>query len=151
MNRKWAEEKAIDRTGWEAGPWDDEPDYYEWTTAVGYPAYMMRMDSGAWAGIIEAPHPTDGMMMLALAHHMRDKHPLEQQAGMVSKTDVEGIGGYTYSMEHYASPSPAYGGRTWNRGPYKTYSEVIKFCEEAAKRIYDTYVEGTYVNYFERY
>lgn len=149
MDREWAKDNQVDRSGWTAGPWDDEPDYYEWTTSVGYPAYLTRMDSGAWAGIVEAPHPTDGTMMLAFSHHMRDKYPNAHQAGMVSKTDDPNIGAYCYSMEHYASPGPAYGGRIWNRGPYKTMSDTIQLCEEAAQRLFDTHKEGTYVNYFK--
>jgi hypothetical protein len=150
MNRKWAQEKEVDRTGWEPGPWDDEPDYYEWTTSVGYPAFMMRIDSGAWAGIVEAPHPTDGMMLLAFSHHMRDTYRSQHQAGMISKTDIEGMGQFCFSMEHYASPGPAYGGRTWNRGPYKTMNETIKICEEEAQHIYDTNKDKAYVDYFTR-
>ncbi len=150
MDREWAKKKVVDREGWEPGPWDKEPDYYEWTTAVGYPAFLMRIESGAWAGIVEAPHPS-GMMLLAFSHHMRDKYRSQHQAGMISKTDVEGIGQFCFSMEHYASPGPAYGGRTWNRGPYKTMEDTIKICEEQAQQIFDTHAEGTYINYFTRY
>lgn len=150
MRRGWAQEKEIDRTSWPRGPWDDEPDYYEWVTLAGYPAFAFRLESGAWAGIVEAPHPTDGMMLLAFSHTMRDNYPDQHQAGMISKTDVEGIGQFCLSMEHYASPGPAYGGRTWNRGPYKTLEEVKQICEDVAKSIFDTHKEGSYVNYFQR-
>ncbi len=150
MNRDWAKEKVFDRASWPSGPWDNEPDYYEWTTQAGYPAFTLRLESGAWVGIIEAPYPTEGKMLLAFSHTMRDKRfrQIDHQPGMISKTDVEGIGQYCLSMEHYESPGPAYGGRTWNRGPYKTLEEVKQICEDVAQDIFDTLKEGTYVNYF---
>lgn len=147
MNRDYAKEKA-DRTGWPAGPWDNEPDYYEWITKVGYSAFTMRLESGAWVGIVEAPYPTEGKMLLAFSHHMRDTYPNQHQAGCISKTDIEGLGQFCLSMEHYESPGPAYGGRTWNRGPYKTLNEVKQICEEVAQSIFTTHKEGTYKNYF---
>lgn len=152
MNREWAKEKAIDRSGWAPGPWDTEPDYYEWDTKVGYPAFMIRLESGAWCGIIEAPYPTEGIMSLAFSHTLRDKrwNQMTHSVGMVSKTDVEGVGQHCISMEHWESPGPAYGGRTWNRGPYKTLEEVKQICEDVAGDIFDLHATGSYKDYFER-
>lgn len=149
MTKEYHRNDVADRSSWPSGPWDSEPDFYEWTTAVGYEAYMFRLDSGAWAASITAPHP-QGIMLLAFSHHMRDNYPKDHQAGMISKTDIEGIGEFCLSMEHYASPGPSYGGRTWNRGPYKTLSEVIQICEDVALHIFETHKEGSYVNYFQR-
>lgn len=148
MSRGYHKDDVADRSGWAPGPWDGEPDFYEWTTAVGYEAYTYRLDSGAWAVSIIAPYPTEGRDLLAFSHTMRDQRP-EHRAGMISKTDVEGIGEHHVSMEHWASPGPAYGGRTWNRGPYKTLEETKQIAESVAKHIFDTHKEGTYVDYFE--
>jgi hypothetical protein len=149
MTKEYHRKDVADRSGWPKGPWDSEPDFYEWTTAVGYEAYMFRLNSGAWAASITAPHPS-GQMLLAFTHHMRDMYPDDHQAGMISKTDVEGIGDFCLSMEHYASPGPAYDGRDWNRGPYKTLDEVIQITEQVATHIYETHQEGIYTTYFER-
>ncbi len=53
---------VADRTGWGAGPWDDEPDYETWRTAVGYPAIARRVGrnfAGHWCGYVAVPpgHP----------------------------------------------------------------------------------------------
>ena len=150
MSKDWAKQQVIDRSGWPAGPWDNEPDFHEWTTEAGYPAYAGRLESGAWYGAIIAPYPTEGIMSLAFAHTLREKRMrhMEYTVGMVSKTDVEGIGEHCLSMEHWASPGPAYGDRTWNRGPYKTLQELIKICETVASDILDLHTTETYKNYF---
>jgi hypothetical protein len=51
---------TIDRTGWDSGLWDDEPDAAEWTTAPGYRAHARRaMGLGHWCAYVEVPrgHP----------------------------------------------------------------------------------------------
>lgn len=154
MSKKWSKDQEVDRSNWSAGPWDNEPDFYEWTTSVGYEAYLCRLDSGAWAGKVIAPYPTEGTMLLAFSHTMRDKrrNQIEYQPGMIAPSDdnVEGIGEYCLSMEHWESPGPAYGGRTWNRGPYKTLEETKQICEVVAGDIFETHSTQTYKNYFKR-
>jgi hypothetical protein len=51
---------TVDRSGWEDGPWNDEPDRVEWTTRVGLPGLALRQAThGAWCGYaaIGAHHP----------------------------------------------------------------------------------------------
>lgn len=144
MMREHARNEKVDRTGWPAGPWDNEPDFTEWTTAAGYPAFIGRLPDGCFYGIVEAPYP-EGMMLLAFSHTIRDKTRGKLSAGMIGKTGQEGIGEYTYSMEHYQSPIP----KDSARGPYKTLEDVKQHCEDAAQMILKTYAEGTYVNYFQ--
>jgi hypothetical protein len=53
----------ISREGWPKGPWDDEPDEIEWTTAVGFRGLIMRSDvTGALCGYVAVPpgHPCYG-------------------------------------------------------------------------------------------
>jgi hypothetical protein len=56
---------------------------------------------------------------------------------LVSKTEVKEIGDFCLSMEHWESPGPAYGGRDWNRCPYKTIEEVKQIVEDIAQDIFD--------------
>lgn len=152
MSKEYHRNDKADRSNWPSGPWDDEPDFYEWTTAVGYEAYMFRLESGAWAAAITAPYPTaKGPGTMGFHHTLRDKriNQMDHSVCMVSKTDIEGIGDFCISMEHWESPGPAYGGRTWNRGPYKTIKELKQICENVAQDIFEVHQEGTYVNYFE--
>jgi hypothetical protein len=44
-----------DRTGWEPGPWDDEPDKIEFTTTVGLPGLIVRSHSGGLCGYVGVP------------------------------------------------------------------------------------------------
>lgn len=51
----------IDRTGWDAGPWDGEPDRVDWEHA-GLPCFVLRNHHGAWCGYagVAAGHPLYG-------------------------------------------------------------------------------------------
>ena len=51
----------IDRTGWEPGPWDNEPDRTDWEHA-GLPCFALRNDLGSWCGYTGVPpgHPLYG-------------------------------------------------------------------------------------------
>lgn len=80
------EEEAIDhkvnRTGWEPGPWDNEPDRIEWRSAgvPRLPCLMIRNHKGAWCGYVGVP----------------EGHPwFEQDYGAINAEDVHG--GLTYS------------------------------------------------------
>jgi hypothetical protein len=54
---------AVDRTGWDPGPWDTEEDRYEWWTPQGYPALILRTDFGNLCGYVAIPrkHPCHGV------------------------------------------------------------------------------------------
>lgn len=58
------EYKTIDRTGWDAGPWDSEPDKLQFTDeATGLPCLMNRNSlAGSWCGYVGVPegHPYFG-------------------------------------------------------------------------------------------
>jgi hypothetical protein len=56
------EGNLIDRTGWPAGPWDDEPDTVRWTLAVGLLGLIGRNALGAFCGYVGLPpgHPLHG-------------------------------------------------------------------------------------------
>jgi hypothetical protein len=149
LNREDFKDKSLDRSSWKPGPWDNEPDFIEWTTRAGYPAWGGRLPSGAWFGIIEAPYPKEYGQQFH--HTMRDKYEgkITFGPGMVMKTEKEDISAYVLSMEHWESPGPAYGGRDWNRGPYKTLDDMKEICEIVANTILETHQEGQYVHYFD--
>ena len=52
-------EYKIDRTGWEPGPWDNEPDRIEWRSPDGVACLMVRNRFGNWCGYAAVPpgHP----------------------------------------------------------------------------------------------
>lgn len=56
------ETPAIDRTGWPAGPWDEEPDRIEWRH-TGLPCLIVRSQLGALCGYVAVPpeHPLHGV------------------------------------------------------------------------------------------
>lgn len=57
-------EHKLDRTGWEAGPWDGEPDRMEWRDeATGLPCLIVRGQVGALCGYVGVPpsHPWHGV------------------------------------------------------------------------------------------
>jgi hypothetical protein len=55
------ETQEVDRSGWPAGPWDDEPDRVEFEHA-GLPCLLNRGGGGAWCGYAAVPpgHPLHG-------------------------------------------------------------------------------------------
>jgi hypothetical protein len=58
-----ATKHAVDKTKWERGPWDDEPDLENLTTAEGFDALIFRPEwSGNLCGYVGVPasHPWHG-------------------------------------------------------------------------------------------
>jgi hypothetical protein len=49
----------VNRTTWPPGPWDDEGDREQWTTASGLPGLIARSRMGMWCGYVAvaADHP----------------------------------------------------------------------------------------------
>lgn len=126
---------TVDRSTWKSGPWDNEPDYYEWTTRAGYPAYLGRLSSGAWAGAVSAPEaPGDKSYIKHMFYnklaYMGYNTKKEFSTGHSSYTDTPGILDYCSSAEHWEAPGPS--NRTWWRGPYKTLEEFKERCENLA-------------------
>jgi len=53
----------MDKTNWESGPWQHEPDRVAWTTRAGLPALLVRQEKwGNWIGYVAVPpgHPLHG-------------------------------------------------------------------------------------------
>lgn len=55
-------EHKVDRTGWPAGPWDEEGDKEVWKTDAGLPGMIARNRMGAWCGYVAVTgeHPLYG-------------------------------------------------------------------------------------------
>lgn len=55
-------EHKIDRTDWDPGPWDGEPDKLNWKTEAGLPGMIVRARSGALCGYVAVTkeHPAYG-------------------------------------------------------------------------------------------
>jgi hypothetical protein len=131
MSREYQREK-MDRSAWAPGPWDNEPDFYEWTTRAGYEAYAYRLHSGAWATAIVAPHPL-GIELMKFMHTLRDEFE-NHLLGNIMATDVPTIGEFGISFEHWASPGTDRYRTSW-RGPYKILKEVVAVTETSARDI----------------
>ena len=56
------EEHKVDRKGWPAGPWDQEPDKIQWKTDTGLPALIVRNELGGLCGYVAVAegHPCYG-------------------------------------------------------------------------------------------
>ena len=56
-------EHKVDRSGWEPGPWDGEPDKVNWTTEAGLPGMIVRNGAGALCGYVAVTkgHPWFGV------------------------------------------------------------------------------------------
>lgn len=66
---------TVDRTGWAAGPWDDEPDRLSWKTRSGYHAMVARMPAtGTLSGYVGVPEGDP--------HYGRDHTSLGMEIGM---------------------------------------------------------------------
>ena len=46
------QEHVIDRTGWDDGPWTNEPDREQWKTKSGLPGLIVRNSLGALCGYV---------------------------------------------------------------------------------------------------
>ncbi|MDX6480317.1 MAG: hypothetical protein QOG85_827 [Gaiellaceae bacterium] len=68
---------ACDRTGWDSGPWDGEPDKLVWKTEAGLPGMIARNRLGALCGYVAVTR----------------EHPLYG----ADRPDVEVHGGLTYA------------------------------------------------------
>jgi hypothetical protein len=150
MEREDFRDKVLDRSSWKSGPWDNEPDYCEWTTSLGDPVWAARLDSGAWFYVLETPYPSDieGSAVLAFHHCMRDKtnHEIELSPGMGWKVR-EGIHAHCGSMEHWEAPGPSE--RAWWRGPYKTLEDVKQIAETLSNIASEVLKEEEYKTYFD--
>lgn len=57
------EYRTADKSGWDRGPWDDEPDKRQWPdAATGYPCLIVRNEAGALCGYVGVTedHPLFG-------------------------------------------------------------------------------------------
>lgn len=153
--KKYAQEKKIDRKSWGPGPWDNEPDFYEWTTQVGYEAYLCRLDSGTWVGTFITPNlqgehiETAGFhAMLRDKRHGNEDYPFTPGVSSYVDYPKKDFVEHHISMEHWEAPGPS--NREWHRGPYKTFEDIIRITESMAKDYFDILQEGKYKDYFKR-
>lgn len=95
--------RVVDRSKWSAGPWDGEPDRFEWRSD-GVPCLVQRSPLGAWCGYVGVP----------------PGHPWFGKAFDLCSTDLSGVvvepsvhGGVTYAAacapEHGICHVPAPG------------------------------------------
>lgn len=147
------EKFPIDRSSWKSGPWDNEPDYHEWTTKAGYEAFAGRLDMGTWYGYVVAPHPPYDMHIkfhrfMKKLNSMGIPPCFTGRLGLVAKTDIENVGEFCFSFEHNAPPSDP---DKKCFGPYKTLEETIETCEKLAEDLLLLNNDETlYIN-FDRY
>lgn len=134
----------VDRLGWPAGEWDDEPDAAEWVTGAGYQGLALRNQLGSWCGYIEIPE----------GHALHGLH--YDPAG----ERVHAHGGLTYSQpnpppQEAIGDVPAVPGQSWWLGFDCGHSgdicpallaSVAGTAEYLPKRALDYFTSGTYRN-----
>ena len=82
---------AIDRSGWPAGPWDDEPDRVAWRHA-DLPCLMVRHPRyGNWCGYVAVPpgHPCHGVAFMTV----QTRHDLSVHGGLSYSGPCDGAEG----------------------------------------------------------
>ncbi len=125
--------KAIDRTNWPAGPWDDELDEYSWTTDTGFPALVQRLHTGALVGWVTAP--TVPNVGVEWQQYMNDLNSVLKQhslsCGVVIRTQEENVSKFGISFEWFDCPT-SIANDVASRGAYVTVAEAKDKCEALA-------------------
>jgi hypothetical protein len=84
---------TVDKTGWQPGPWKNEPDKVQWQDeATGLPCLAVRNHMGAWCGYVG----------VAEGHKYFDKHYDE-----ANRDGVSVHGGLTFARFCYPNPNEA--------------------------------------------
>lgn len=126
-------ETFIDKSAWPEGPWHDEPDLMEWTTAAGYPGRIIRViHLGHWCGYVTLPatHP--------YARKEEEDVPVSVHGGLTySNYDIE-MEATTYGFDcaHAGDLAPLVPLATAGN-EYRTTAYVIKEVEYLAKQLKD--------------
>jgi hypothetical protein len=123
-----------DRRGWPTGPWDREPDSFEWRLD-GIPCCLLRNRVGAWCGYVG----------------VKEGSPLHgrEYEGDDVLVDVQVHGGLTYARQgqtnsrwwfgfdcsHYMDLTPGYTALTFptvHSGTYRTFKyAMVETCKLA--------------------
>jgi len=91
--RSWTN-PVIDRTGWDPGPWDDEPDKVQWVDdTTDLDCLAVRNHHGSWCGYVGVP----------VGHRLHGVHHRELEL------DYDVHGGLTYSDGCHEHDDPARG------------------------------------------
>lgn len=95
---------VVDRTGWEPGPWDNEPeDKVQWTDKrTGMACMMLRNPSGVWCGYVgvNQNHPAYKMGY----HDAQEKWPTIQVHGGLTYSNLCDEGPEESSICHVPEP-----------------------------------------------
>lgn len=153
-------EHAIDRTGWDAGPWDREPDKMNWKTSAGLPGMIVRNRSGALCGYVAIAHghPCFGRDYTRNYELGPDGEP-DFNKGLPNPVfDLEVHGGITYGNAcagHICHvPEPGEPDDVWwlgfdcaHSGDYSPRDATYrsKYGETFARSDWETYRDITYV------
>lgn len=146
----------VDRTGWPAGPWDDEPDRVEWMDeATGLTCLALRRSRfGHWCGYVAVPpdHPLHGRdcevadavvdVHGGFTHAdacMDDGRPKHEQVCHVpAPGEPDDVWWFGFDFAHCDDLSP---GLTRHYGPiggevYRTLDYVRGECVSVARQLY---------------
>lgn len=127
--------KSIDRTGWERGEWDDEPDRVEWVTAAGIEACVIRAREGFLCGYVRVlvGHPVRGEWRAPDA----DCHGGPTYSGPLDGRDGWWIG---FDCHHHRDFAPGdHAGRPYyGGGAYRDLAYVRRNCESLAEQMVAT-------------
>lgn len=103
---------VIDKSDWERGPWDDEPDKVQWKDEkTGLDCLIVRAPAtGALCGYVGVPagHPWHGLDYYT-SRYDDDGNEVELSPAEASLNDVEVHGGLTFAGHCRHSPDPGKG------------------------------------------
>lgn len=133
------EQRITDRTNWNRGPWDNEPDRVDFESN-GYAAFGLRGPSGAWCGYVGVPesHPMYGKDMLDIE---ADVHGgvsyTEKCSGAICHIPAPGMPDEVwwigFDTAHYMDLSPQ--DNQTHEGTYKDIGYIIAECIRLAKQL----------------
>lgn len=128
----------VDRAGWPAGEWDNEPDKLSWTDEeTGYPCLIVRNPLGALCGYVgvNPDHPfhecdyddvdVDVHGGLTYADHCQDGAPEAEGICHVPKPgDTDAVWWFGFDCAHAGDTAPYMLKYPALRTPYETYRDV---------------------------
>lgn len=129
-----AKRRGEDRTHWQRGPWDNEPDRADWTSKTGFKCAMRRGGSGAWCGYV----------MIPVGHPWYRKHydqiDVDIHGGLTySDTGVWEVGGdwfIGFDCAHYNDITPTDKARE-HSAVYRDMDCVRRWTEDLARQVWE--------------
>lgn len=129
----------VDRSEWNRGPWDDEPDEVLWIDDnTGLPCMMMRNHAGAWCGYVGTERAMDSTYMSVHGGinwcRKMGAPTLALQLAM-GVTNFETTWWHGFDCNHIWDEVPAEGHAKDRTAVYRDMQFVVSQCAKLARQI----------------